>query len=278
LASISASVDRFLIGRFWGAAPVAIYRQAYQLMTAPTDQLLSPIYQVTQPGLSMLQTDEARYRRFYQKVITIVSIMTMPLSLFVAVYATEITLLVLGPKWAQSAPILLILSFGTFTKQAVGSAAFVLITRGRSRPYLVLMLVNSAAQILLMAAGVRWGTQGVAIADVATTYAMIAPRLYYSFKNSPVTLGTFFAAVGRPAAASVVMAVALILLRLALPALTLPVTVALGCALAAVVFPGAWLVIPGGKAELKALVLDLRSALQQKAVNATSVETPAVAN
>ena len=57
--SVGGGADRFLIGRFWGAGPVAIYRQAYQLLVLPIEQLVSPVYQVTQPGLSMLQTDGA---------------------------------------------------------------------------------------------------------------------------------------------------------------------------------------------------------------------------
>ena len=81
LASISGGADRFLLGRFWGAGPVAMYRQAYQLLVVPMDQLLSPVYQVTQPGLSMLQAEALRYRRFYKKVLTVVCVATMPLEL-----------------------------------------------------------------------------------------------------------------------------------------------------------------------------------------------------
>ena len=40
VATISSSIDRLLIGRFWGAGPVALYRQAYQLLVVPMDQLL----------------------------------------------------------------------------------------------------------------------------------------------------------------------------------------------------------------------------------------------
>jgi PST family polysaccharide transporter len=63
-AAIGGGADRFLLGRFCGAGPVAMYRQAYQLLVLPMEQLISPIYQVTQPGLSMLQTEALRYRRF----------------------------------------------------------------------------------------------------------------------------------------------------------------------------------------------------------------------
>ena len=122
LGSISGGADRFLLGRFWGAGPVAMYRQAYQLLVVPMEQLLGPVYQVTQPGLSMLQAEALRYRRFYKKVLTVVCVATMPLSLFVAVNAAEITRIVLGRKWLAAAPLLMILSFDAFIRQPVGSA------------------------------------------------------------------------------------------------------------------------------------------------------------
>src|SRR5262249_37213339 len=187
--------------------------QAYQLLVLPVEQLLSPVYQVTQPGLSMLQTEPSRYRRFYQNVLTVVCAATMPVSLFVAIYSTEITRVVLGRKWLDAAPLLMILSFDAFIKQPVSSAGFIFIPRGRAKDYLGLILLQSVTLILLMAVGVRWQATGIAIADVATTYLLIWPRLYYSLKDSPITIGTFFSTIARPAAASSLMAIVLRLLH-----------------------------------------------------------------
>jgi O-antigen/teichoic acid export membrane protein len=278
LASISGGADRFLLGRFWGAGPVAMYRQAYLLLVVPMDQLLSPLYQVAQPGLSMLQTEAARYRRFYKKVLTLVCVATMPLSLFVAVYSVEIIRIVLGRKWLEAAPLLMILSFDSFIRQAVGSSAQILITRGRSKTYLGLTVLHNAILILFMAIGVRWGAKGVALADVATTWLLIAPRLYYSFKGSPVTIGTFFSTIARPAIASVLMAIAVSFLHQAVPPLGAPVVLVLASLAGLVVFLGAWALMPGGKAELIGLVADLRSALQKKTSRATTLEPVAMAS
>jgi PST family polysaccharide transporter len=278
LATISAGFDRFLIGRFWGAAPVAMYRQAYQLVTAPLDQLLSPIYQVAQPGLSMLQADDSRYRRFYQKILVIICAVTMPLSLFVAVYSNEITLLVLGHKWGNAAPVLMILSFGVFIKQAVGSSAQILITRGRSQTYMVLTFAYIVTLVLLMCLGVRWGTVGVAAADVAATYLLAIPRLHYSLKGSPVTMAMFFSTIARPAVASIAMTIVLILVRTSWPALSLLLSLAVGACVSLAVFSTVWLLIPGGRAELMSLVSDLHFTRRQKELGIKDGEPAAVAD
>ena len=277
LATISSSVDRILIGRFWGAAPVAMYRQAYQLLVVPMEQLLTPIYHVTQPGLSMLQTEDARYRRFYQKVLTVVCVATMPLSLFVALYSAEITRIVLGRKWLGCAQLLMILSLGSFIRAPVAWSGHVLITRGRSKTYLGLTLIQNVTLILFMLIGVRWGIAGVAWADVAATWLLIAPNLYFSFKDSPVTVGTFFSTIARPAMASIIMAIVLRLLYQTLPPWGAPIFLALGGLVALVVFSSAWMLMPGGKAELTELLSDIRSALQRKVTRMKPVGPAVVA-
>lgn len=274
LATISSGVDRLLIGRYWGPSPVAMYRQAYQLLVIPMEQLIGPVYQVSQPGLSMLQAEDRRYCRFYQKVLAVVCFASMPVSLFVAVYYQEITRIVLGRNWSFAAPILMILSFGTFMKQAGNSATWVLITRGRAKTYLVLAVVQSVAVIGFMMVGVKWGPRGVAVADVAVTYVLIWPKLHYSFKDSPVTMGAFFAAIARPALSSILMCLVLMLLQLVLPTLSAPVSLVLGGCVAMVIFPTAWLLLPGGKAELMGLASDLLSALQKRKAKRTKPVEP----
>lgn len=273
VASVTAGIDRFLLGRVWGAGVVALYRQSFQLVAAPTDQLLSPLYQVTQPTLSMLQNDPLRYRRFYVKLLTLVCVLTMPFSLFVAVYADAVTELVLGPTWMASAPFLCLLSFGTFLKQAVGSTAFVLITRGQAKTYFGLTTLHNLTLVVAMCVGVRWGGNGIALAEIATTALLVAPRLYYSLRGSPVSPRTFFAALARPVVASLVMAYALLVLRAALPTAGPVSALAFGCVLAATIFSGVWLFLPGGRDELRALIQDVRTALRRK----SAPLTPAVA-
>ena len=277
VVSIASGADRFLLGRFWGAGAVALYRQAYQLLVLPMDQLLGPVFQVTQPGLSMLQTEDSKYRQFYQKVLTIVCVATMPVSLFVAVAAPEIISVLLGPKWIDCTIVLVILSLGTFIREPVRWSAHILITRGNSRRYLQLTVLQNVTLIAFMLIGVRWGIRGLATADVIATYVLAIPTTYLSLKGSPVTLRLFSATVARPAAASMVMALMLILLHHSLPSTTGALAfLLLAGAIGVGSFVSIWMLLPGGKAELAGLVADVRSAVRRRAVVAKTVEAVAV--
>jgi O-antigen/teichoic acid export membrane protein len=262
--------DRFLLGRFWGATPTALYRQAYQLLVLPMEQLLSPVYQVAHPGLSLLQAEATQFSKFYRKVVTLACIATMPLSLFVAVYSAEVTRVVLGRKWLESAPLLMVLSLSAFIKQPVSSSAFVLIAQGRSRMYLMLALLQHGCAILFMCIGIRWGAIGIAYAEVAATYLLIPPRLYYTFRDSPMTTGAFLSAIARPFTASIVMAIALMFLRALMPAVGAPALLSVSAAIGAIVFVGVWVLLPGGGRELFELFSDLRFALDRNVGRVTS--------
>jgi PST family polysaccharide transporter len=272
-ASLTAGADRFLLGRTWGAGAVGIYRQAFQLVSAPTDQLLSPLYQVAQPALSMLQGDPAKYRRVFLQLLSLVAALTMPLSLFVAVYADVITVVLLGPAWPAAAPILCLLSLGTFIKQAVGSTAFVLITRGKSGTYLRLTLLHNVTLVAAMWLGVRWGASGIALAEVATTYLLLAPRLHYALRGSPVTVHSFFSTLARPVMASLAMAFALLALRASAPSHSPVLALGLGGAVAAGLFAFTWYFLPGGRAELWGLLTHLRTALRRQEAPVSPPET-----
>jgi PST family polysaccharide transporter len=277
VGSISGGIDRFLLGRFWGPEPTAMYRQAYQILVLPVEQAVSPLYQVTQPGLSMVQFDVSRFRAFYGKVLTLACAAAMPLSLFVAVHSAEITRVVLGRRWATAAPLLFILSLATFIKQPVGSTAFVLIARGRSRTYLMLSLLQNATTIIAMCIGVYWGASGIALAELVATSVLVLPRLRYTFKDSPLTTAWFLLTIARPAAASVVMALVLRLLHQSLPPLGAPAVLVIGGVSGALVFVGAWMLLPGGRRELAELIHDLRSAFRAKIARVSPVDPiPAV--
>jgi PST family polysaccharide transporter len=198
--------------------------------------------------------------------------------LFVTVYSAEITLVLLGEAWKDAAPILMIVSFATFIRQAAGSTAFIMLSRGQSSTYLSLTVFHNVISVLCLCVGAPWGGKGLAFAELASTYIVLGPRLYYSLRESPVSVGMFFSVIARPAISSVVMLAVLHLQRLFFPTLSAPVSLAMGSIVALAVFPGVWLLMPGGKTELIALISDLRAAVQRKVNPIDSVERAAVAS
>jgi len=266
--TVSGGLDRFLLGRLAGATTVATYRQAYQLVTAPNDQLLSPIYQVVHPTLSRLQSEPTRFRRYFSQLLMMVGIVTMPLSLFVAVFAHEVTLFLLGGNWAGSAPVVRLLCISTVGKQCASCTFFVLLTTGRTGLYRNLTMASQLAGLGGILIGVWWGPTGLAVADVVVTYSMLYPKVFFALRGCPFSLADYFGTLKRPFIASIVMALGLYLLRPLLvhgiSSNSLCVIVAGLCA--AILGGGAWVLQPGGIAEIRATFDSVISSAKRKAV------------
>jgi len=263
LVAIIGNIDRLLIGRFQGAGSVGIYRQAQQLVVIPLEQLNAPIMTVAQPGLSALQGEPERYRRYYQKILFLVTLGTLPLGLFTAVYAKEVTLLLLGPAWGEAAALIGIFAMGAAIRPAIATSAIVLITSGKSRRYLMIAVGHGFVLTLMLLVGVGWGAEGVAVAHVGTTVLLMVPKLYYSFLETPITMKTFISAVRTPAVAGMAMVGGLVIVRTLLPPQGVIVPLVLGAGVGGAVYLSACLLQREGKEQLRILMKDMVTGFTQ---------------
>jgi O-antigen/teichoic acid export membrane protein len=261
LDAVTANLDQLLIGKFCGPTSLGLYRQGCQLILTPVDYLCTPIRSVALPALSALQPEPDRYRRYYERIVFFLSVVTLPLGLFGAIYAREITLLVLGPRWIDAAVFLRIFALAAVIRPALGTSQLVPITSGRSKTYFFIVLMHSVTLILLMFVTVRWGAEGIAMAQLGKSMILALPTLYYSFRHTSASVSGFFLAMAHPLKASLVMVIALILLRTVLPIEAVFTSIVLGGAIAGGSYFCAWMVLPGGKAELIRLLTELGGGL-----------------
>jgi len=262
LLAVSAQLDTLLIGRFGGPAILGLYRQAYNLMMGPVERLRNPIYGVSQPGLSVLQGQPARYRRYYQRILFVVSFATVPLGVFTVIYAHDIVLVALGEQWLGAVVFLRIFGVVAAIQPALGTSGTVMITCGRSGRFLVVSLVNNALLALLMFIGVAWGAVGIASARAATLVLVTPWALYYSFAESPVSVSDFVRTVSKPVVASALMAAALIALQRFGAIDNEIVSLAAACGVAPIAYLTGMLLLPGGKDQLQSMAGELRGALR----------------
>lgn len=269
LTSLIASADRLLIGRFFGAVPVGFYRQAQQLLMVPVDQLNAPITAMAQPALAALQGDPERYRRYYDRVTFLVALATVPLGVIVAVFAREIAHVVLGEAWGQATGFIRIFGVAAAIRPAVATSAVVLITCGHSARYLRAAIAHSLLLAVLMCAGLSWGPEGVGVAHVSATVIALWPKLWYSFLDTPVSVGLFVRSVRVPVVAGAAAVAATLALN---RELVLPDASALvaGAVLGSAVYLAVCLLQGEGRRRIRALAEDLRAALRRRTAAAAA--------
>jgi PST family polysaccharide transporter len=256
----TSGMDQILLGRFGGASALGIYRQAFQLVMLPMNQLTSPIHDVSEPLFSALQDDAPKYRRGFQKTVSMISLITMPLAAGIFICSKQIVAVLLGQRWSAATNIVQILAVAAFIRPAITAIGFVMVTCGKTTRYAVLGILDSLALVAAVSVGVMWGARGVAIGHVAATYIVFLPLVWWALKDTPVELSGWLRAIAPPAACSLFMVAVLYVLSGLIPFKNN--LAALFCyvpAGAACYFAG-MLTLPGGKPVLRALLRDCQSA------------------
>ncbi len=107
---IATNFEKILLGRFWGVDAVGLYGRAYQLINIPTENLNSAAGEVAFSALSRLQHDPHRLKKYFLKGYSLVLALTLPITIACALFADDIILVLLGPKWKAAATILRLLA------------------------------------------------------------------------------------------------------------------------------------------------------------------------
>ena len=267
LGSFVDNVDKVLLGNFFGPQATGFYRQAQFLVSAPMDQVLGPIFRVSEPGLSSLQNDPRRYRAYYRKIVSVISLATMPLSVLLAVYAREFTLILLGNEWLGAVELFRILCLATFLRPSIWTSHSVLITLGKGRQYLYLKIAEHIVFLSLVSVGILFGAVGVAAASPVSAFLLMAPTLWYCFRDSPVNQGVFWVAVTKPFLSSLAMAGALHSMNEVFPLSHSVLAVLRGGTVGAVVYLACFCLLPRGFRELRILTEDVLGAFHRKTAN-----------
>ena len=102
ISYMTYNLDKFIVGRIWGATALGYYGVASQLINTPTSNLNIALGGVTFSGLSRLQNDVVRFRSYFLKGYSLNISITLPITIFWAVFAQDIMVVLLGQKWADA--------------------------------------------------------------------------------------------------------------------------------------------------------------------------------
>ncbi|MBP7936277.1 MAG: lipopolysaccharide biosynthesis protein [Phycisphaerae bacterium] len=210
---LARQADQFLIGWWWGAAPLGLYSKAYSLLTLPIAQFNLPIESVTIPMLSRLRAEPNRYRAAFRRVVSILAWATIPLIGGLLVTSDWVVRLFLGPQWTAATPIFLILGLCAPAQVMYNTAYWVLVSSGQGERCLRMSLIAAGPLVASFLFGLPFGPKGVAGAYAITSSLIVSPLLFrYASCGSPIRQSDFYRAAVYPVlAASGVVACVLVL-------------------------------------------------------------------
>lgn len=206
--------DFAVAGRVLGAAPLGDYTVAWTISSAPVEKISNLITGVTPAYFSAVQEKQAELRRYLLRITEILSYVTIPASLGLALSADFLVPVLLGPKWVDAIGPLRLLAIFVAFRSITTILPILLTSTGRAG---FVMKATVAAAILMPFAfylGSRWGTVGIAAAWVIAYPLITAPLLRRTLRVTGLHVREYLATIAPPLNASLIMVLSVLLTRL----------------------------------------------------------------
>ena len=206
VAYIAYNFEKVLLGRFWGADAIGIYGRAYQLVNIPTDNLNSAVGEVAFSALSRVKEDANRFKSYFLKGYSLVLALTLPLTVVCTLFANDVVLVILGPKWTEAVPIFRLLAPTILIFALINPLGWLLYSLGLVGRSLRIALVFAPLIIGGYIMGLPYGPKGVAFAYSAVMTLWVIPHIAWCVHGTAISFRDILLVVSRPLASSIAAA------------------------------------------------------------------------
>lgn len=206
VAYVAYNFEKILLGRFWGATAIGFYGRAYQLVNIPTDNLNTAVGGVAFAALSRLKDDPSRFKSYFLKGYSLVLALTVPLTIVCTLFADDIIMVLLGPKWKDATSIFRFLAPTILIFALINPLGWLLYSLGLVERGLKIALVFSPLIIGGYIIGLPYGPKGVAIAYSAVMILWVIPHIAWCVHGTVISFRDILLVVSQPLASSIVAA------------------------------------------------------------------------
>jgi len=218
-ANFNASLDKFAIGGFAGAAAMGRYEVASDVAVSPSAEINAPMITVLFPVMSKVDHDPAKRRELYLRVLYWSALICTSTAIGVAIVSSDMVDLLLGSKWQDAKPLMpwLALAFGILGLSDSVYPTFDVL--GRPDYSARLQWTRFAALfVCVFPVAYLWHS----LLDVAITRfvvtCLITPTLFMTLARAlDIKLDEFIATLWRPVTSGGAMAAVLLGLNLLIP-------------------------------------------------------------
>ena len=184
---IAYNLEKVLLGRYWGADALGIYGRAYQLINIPTENLNSSVSGVAFSALSRIQNDPEPSKKILPEGVLSAFGDDPAYYLACAVFADDIILVFLGPKWKDAVPIFRLLAPTIVIFALINPFAWLLFSIGLVGRSLKIALVIAPLVIVAYLIGLPYGPRGVAFAYSAAMALWVIPHIAWCIHGTSIS-------------------------------------------------------------------------------------------
>lgn len=165
---VQNQADTFIAGRRFDAHTLGLYSEGLFLTQLFINKFVPALNEVAFPAYARMQADRSAVAWSFAKALSIIMVAAMPCFVGLAATAEPLVLTVMGPKWAETVPLVRLLAFAMpFTTLHV---LYPPATNALGKPRIAAIASGAGAVVLPIAflAGVGYGPIGMAVAWVVS--------------------------------------------------------------------------------------------------------------
>ena len=202
---IQTQADIVIAGRAFEPHLLGIYTTSLFLTQMFVNKFVPPINEVAFSAYAKVQDDEKAYAYGFLKAVRIITLIGLPFSLGLSASAYPAVEVILGEKWLETAPVIMLLGFAMpfMTLQVLFGPA--MNAAGKPGIYFRFCVIGAILMTGAFLLGVQWGVNGMALAWVGGYPLLVALSLFWVLPALKLSLAEFLGALLPPAIAAIIM-------------------------------------------------------------------------
>jgi PST family polysaccharide transporter len=188
LSSVGRQADSILVGWRFGSTELGSYTLATRLFYFPVVQISWPLSNVMIPALSRLRDNPERLKRWYLKLVQLMSFVAFPPLFSLTICADDVVYLIAGPQWAKAADILRVLGPIAALQVSAATVDWLMLSQGQARRSLLLEAIRTTIYLVCVVLGLPWGAIGVAVGLAAANMLLFTPGIAYAARGTSIRL------------------------------------------------------------------------------------------
>ncbi|HEV8533649.1 MAG TPA: lipopolysaccharide biosynthesis protein [Methylomirabilota bacterium] len=200
-----ADSDRFIGGKLFGNILLGYYAVANDLASLPINKLTGLINSIALPAFAKTQLNPAGAGSSLLTVTRLMSLLAFPFFLGMSSIASELTTLLLGPKWQAAAVPLQLLSLIMPLRMLMNAFQPFLWGVGRPNTSASTFLIGALSMPIAFLVGAQWGPVGLSLAWALVYPLVFLASIAYAQSLTGVLVTDILRTMARPILASLFM-------------------------------------------------------------------------
>ncbi len=236
---LNGGLHRIVVGGRGDAAVLGGYTMANEISALPTTEVLSPLNRVLFPAFVKAKHDFGELKRLFLLAQAVQTLIAIPVSVGLALVASEAVPILLGAKWQFVGPFVQLLALSSVMQAIVTSGNYVMITLGQIR-HIAFLTWSQVALFAVLVFGIVPGAEALEIAQLllATKLFGLVLSIWLLRRALPaVRLRELWGTSSRPLIGALAMSAAVVAVGRLVAEAPTPVLLAAEVAVGAVVYP-----------------------------------------